>query len=621
MDNRFLPKIEYWNNAFKAFLDLPEQEKNTFSIGTFTPEKIPNLTLQFIDEQALKKPDLSIPTFEEYKNYFVQKPTPPLLPSRAEINQKADQKYFGHEPDRELWKECRYEWETGEYQKSMVLFERAKNDYSHFCRINTKDEKGYLQYLKNAYPPIKKFLISSLKMTIQAKDRLKHTYITGSTEAGKSEFIKHFIYPYIKEPSPSSAVVVIDPNGDMALEIAQFKEMYKNDRLVYFDPYLDSDSFPVINPFFMGENQNRPEYIDKTTQALVNVFEEIIEGIGASSLTNQMNALLFPSLYFLLSKGNQSLADLQRLMKTEKNSALSLETKKTTIEAHRDFFNTSFHDKPYNTSKHGIYTKNLSLLNSPIFYGCLTGKSTIDLETCLKQKKIIIFNLSKGRLGENSAQALGRFIIARILAFALNQAEIKIDQRTIVHLVIDECQNYISSFIDQILTEARKYQLYLTLAQQVYGQDMKTSLRNKVISCTAFKLTGMNSLDTLTPLAKETGAKMEELEALDIGVFHCKVGKHRIRKPSLPVRIPIHLLGGKNAMSTKQWKETVQNQIKRYYRIKKIFGTEQKQGAKSNIKFDTEKNDSEELDFGYNKKPEPKKNTKPEFEKNVDFGY
>lgn len=620
MDNRFFPKIEYWNNAFRVFLDLPEQDKTAFSIGTITPEKIFSLTLQFIDDQALKKPDLGIPTFEDFKNYFVRKPTPPTPPSRTEINQKADQEYFGYEPDRELWKECRLEFEMSEYHKHMGIFECAKKDYSNFCRLNTKDEKGYLQYLKNAYPPIKKFLKSALQMTIQAKDRLKHTYITGSTEAGKSELIKQYIYPYITEKDPSSAVVIIDPNGDMALEIAQFKECYQNDRLVYFDPYLSPEKHPVINPFFMGEYQNKPEYLDKTTQALVNVFEEMIEGIGGAGLTNQMNALLFPCLYFLLKKGNQSLADLQTMMKADRNSPLYQEAQNIDVEMHRNFFKTSFIDKPYNTTKHGIYTKNLSLLNSPVFYSCLTGQSTIDLETCLKQKKIIIFNLSKGRMGESSAQALGRFIIARILAFALNQAEIPIDQRATVHLVIDECQNYISSFIDQILTEARKYQLYLTLAQQVYGQEMKTTLRNKVVSCTALKFTGMNSLDTLSPMSKETGAKIAELEALDIGVFHCKVGKHRIRKPSLPVEIPTHLLGGKNAMSAEQWKETVQGQIERYYRTKEAFGAEQKQGKQSIFK-DGEKIDCEELDFGYNKTPEPKENIAPESEENIDFGY
>ena len=566
MENDFEKIVNRWFGEFKAFLDLPRGETGTFDFGTFTPEKVPDLTARFIEEQTLKFPALNIPAFEDYKGYFSSPPKTPTPPSKTEIARKAEAKYFGYEPDRELWKAYRLQLELEDYQRDIALFGEATRRYKQFTRVNTKTTIGYLNYLKQHYPAIRKFLIFPVKMEIRTQDRLKHAYITASTEAGKSELIKHLVFPFLKEKNPSSAVVVVDPNGDMALEIAQFKEFYQNDRLVYFDPFLASGTIPVINPFFIPETHKHKAYLDKTAQALVNVFEEIIEGIGGSSLTNQMNALLFPCLYVLLGMQNQSLADLQTFMKDKQNRELLHQGRQSPIKAHRDFFKHSFDLKAYQTSKHGIYTKILSLLNSPVFYECITGRSTVNLEECLRQKKIIIFNLPKGRFGENSAQALGRFIIARILAFALSQAETRIEKRTVVHLIVDECQNFISSFLDKILTEARKYQLYLTLAQQRCGQGMSTQLKHTVLSCTALKFTGMNSLDTLTPLAKETGVNLAELETLETGVFHCKVGKHRIKRPSLPVQIPPGLLGSKNAMTAEQWQETRQQQLKKYYR-------------------------------------------------------
>lgn len=587
--------LNTWYREFKGFLGLPMQENTAFSFGTFTPETIPALTVQFIHEQTLKFPKLNLPTFDDYKGFFANPPKLPKPPSKTEISQQADNKFFGYEPDRELWKDFRYQLEWTDYQKDLARFEKATNQHRQFERTNAKTETGYLFYLKSHYPALRKFLLTSIQRTLNFDDRLKHSYITGSTEAGKSELIKHLVYPFVLEKNPSSAVVVVDPNGDMALELAQFKEFYQSDRLVYFDPFLDQNRIPVINPFFLGENQQNKEYIDKTAQALVNVFEEMIEGIGGSSLTNQMNALLFPCLYVLLGMENQSLADLQTFMKDKHNRGLLEQGKKSPIKAHRDFFNDSFELKPYQTSKHGIYTKILSLLNSPAFYDSITGQSTLNLEECIRQKKIIIFNLSKGRMGENSAQALGRFVIARILAFALNQAQLRVEDRITVHLVIDECQNYISSFIENILVEARKYRLYLTLAQQLCGQGMNTQLKKTVLSCTALKLTGMNSLDSLSTLAKETGAKLAELEVLETGVFHCKVGKHRIKSPSLPVQIPARLLGSSHAMTKKQWQETKQEQLKKYYRPAEELGTNQQAPAQPAHPETTD----DVLDFGY----------------------
>ena len=595
------PDPKAWTHDFKAFLDLPKEEGGLFNVGTFSPDKTPTLTVKFIQRQIRKYPHLDLPTFEEYKDFFSYPPKPPIAPSKTEILRLADNKYPADETTRALFISYRIKLEWDYYEKQLAQFKRDQNQHRLFLRMNQKSEKGYLDYLKTHHPEIKLFLTTSIQRKIDFEDRLNHSYITGSTKSGKSELIKFLIYPFIQEKNPSSAVIVVDPAGDMALEIARFKEFYQNDRLVYFDPYLGDNKVPIINPFFLKESQITRKYIDKTAQSLINVFEEMIREEGGAGLTNQMTAILFPCLYLLLSQGDKSIADVQIFMKDKKNRELVTLGKKSPIKSHRDLFKNSFDLKAYQTSKHGVYSKILDLINSPIFYDCIVGESTIDLEECIQQKKVIIFNLSQATVGETSSRALGRFFISRILAFAMSQAPLPIQKRTKIHLIIDECQNYVSVFYKKILEEARKYQLYLTLAQQSCGQDMNTKLINAILSNTALKLTGINASSTLKTIANETGANLEELEALDKGVFHFKATANRFKKPSLPVQIPPALLGFKNSMTTEQWKETRQTQLDRYYRFIEQSAQEPAPGQPRKPKpdeFNLPKKNGK-LDFGY----------------------
>ena len=109
-------------------------------------------------------------------------------------------------------------------------------------------------------------------------------------------------------------------------------------------------------------------------------------------------------------------------MDDERNGNLVNHGKQSPNEAHREFFQNAFFNKSYGATKQSIYTKIQSLLNSPGFANFIAKPSTFNLEAELNGKKLILFNLSKGKMGDDSSEAAGRFIVAMIQSIIKRRA-------------------------------------------------------------------------------------------------------------------------------------------------------------------------------------------------------
>jgi type IV secretory pathway TraG/TraD family ATPase VirD4 len=144
------------------------------------------------------------------------------------------------------------------------------------------------------------------------------------------------------------------------------------------------------------------------------------------------------------------------------------------------------------------------------------GKSTLDIEEALNSRKLVVFNLSKSRLGSDTSEAFGRFIIALVQSAILKRVSQQKGERVPVHMFIDEFQNYVSASMKEVLAESRKYGLHLTLAQQYVGQEMDTAFKDAILTNTQIKMTGLGSNKTVAPIAKEMG--LDESEILRLGV-------------------------------------------------------------------------------------------------------
>lgn len=538
-------------------------------------------------------------TYDEFLELFKLRPRK----DREEGDKYADIKYHP------LWK---------------TIYDLLGLDEKEVLRITTKyspDVKGYLDFLKDYgnKKVIEKILNAIHPLFLKEKDFERHAYITGMTGSGKSELMKFIVYhllykriPFfsflnhsiIERVKPNKSVFVIDPHGDLAHQIYRWYEtqyiLRKAQRqpikVVYFDPFLCKDKKPVLNPFDLKDKSE--DTIDLVSQEIARVFKELIKD---SRLSLQMETLLIPCIATLLRRKNSTLRDLQRFMNDNLNKDLVEEGMKSPNPAHREFFRNAFYSRHYIPTKQSIYTKIQSLLNSKTFHDITIGRSTIDLEELMNTDSLVIFNLSKGKLGTDTSEALGRMIIALLTSFAFKRANIPESKRQRTFLFVDEFHNYIGDSLEVILTESRKYKLFLVLAQQFLGQGMSTQLKNAILSNTYLKFIGMNALNTLKALSSETGIELEELQKLKQGEFFVKKGTEKQFK----IKVPSYLVGYKN-----EYYESV------YAPFERLNRALEKEDIMCKTEYYREiKSKSEPYEFGKESKTQPKKKKiKPKFE-------
>lgn len=239
----------------------------------------------------------------------------------------------------------------------------------------------------------------------------------------------------------------------------------------------------------------------------------------------------------LFENGGYGLMDLQKFMDDSQNEALVALGKKSRNPVFRGFFEQGFLNKRYALTKHAIYTRIQHLMNNYIFYQMMNGPCSIDLRNAMQQGKVVLFNLSKGKLGEDTSRALAKFIIASILSIALQRAFEKPNTRLPCYLFIDELQNVITSSIESIFTESRKYNLRLICGLQALNQ-IPSGIKEVAINNTALKLVGISGLQSLKAQAADIGVTFAQLQKLPPFHFYLKYDHH----PAIRIESPAFLI-------------------------------------------------------------------------------
>ena len=202
------------------------------------------------------------------------------------------------------------------------------------------------------------------------------------------------------------------------------------------------------------------------------------------------------------------------------------------------------------------------LLQNQVFRDITTGSSTIDLGQAIKDKKLIVFNLSKGVLTRDYSAFYGKLIVSLILIESMRNAQ-NIDNpkyRPQIDLFIDEFQNYITPAVGEIVAEARAYGVRLTVATQLIGQGMEKSLERLILTNTDTKIIGWSSIENREAMSKQFGRTAKELEVKK-RKFWVKIADGT----PLKVKTSIRLVGDNNAMTAEQW-ERVKEYQEKYYR-------------------------------------------------------
>ena len=435
--------------------------------------------------------------------------------------------------------------------------------------VHTPDRDGYFNYLKCCAPEyVSAVLEQPLPAFIAEDDRAMHTYFCADTGSGKSEFLKVIIHATIKKND--SALVILDANGDFARQIAHWQEMAKNQRLVYIDYNLKEGYVPIINPFQI-EGLRADDYSEQALKEkrvvideLCATFELIIANTGAVFHSENMQMVLRECITVLVNRPNSTIKDLQAFMDDNKNAKLVAFAKTLTqdvYESSREFFEYKYVGA-YKTTKEAIEGR-LRRLRGGALERMTCGKNTLHLDDFIRQKKIIVCNISKNSMSGYDGPAFGRLMVALLQSTAKRNA-VKIhneDDRYPCHLILDECHNFVCSTMKEILLESRKYRLMLTLCQQIIGYGMPTDLAKIVTSQPHLKIGGKATNATKEKFADFVGVARDEY-TLRKGEFIISAGEN----PRLRIKSRTDLLGNSNAMYPSVWNLTAMNQIKRYYR-------------------------------------------------------
>ncbi|TAN57053.1 MAG: DUF87 domain-containing protein, partial [Rhodospirillales bacterium] len=440
-------------------------------------------------------------------------------------------------------------------------YEAKRKERDHLEQNHENSDLGYLRFLCAENPQAHSFFFDRFwRLPISEESRKRHTYITGGAGSGKSEALKAIMYHYLARHT-FPALVLIDPHGDVAEQVAHWPELSDGQRLVYIDPALSPGMVPVFNPLDIPDDERNPKDIAVVVNQLIEVFPELVEGL---EFTPQMRTLIAACLTVLLHKPGASISDLMEFMDDTQNAPwLEFADRVLADSMFREFFRREFKDKNMDITKRGIRMRLYDVLgNNPLFASMIDGKSTFNLEGQLNRRAVIIFRLGRGDTEKNTSSLIGKFIMARLKAFAFKQGRIPEADRIPVHVFVDECQNYLSESVEIILKEARKYGVHLTLAQQILGDGMSPDLLKAILGNTAVKITGKNALHTLKKIADETGADLDELQALSTGYFHIKAGSRK----GVIVRMPSHRVKENGAVKPEAWAQLKDSQVARYYR-------------------------------------------------------
>lgn len=300
-------------------------------------------------------------------------------------------------------------------------------------------------------------------------DRRRHFYVIGQTGTGKSVFLQEMIKQDIEA---GRGVCLIDPHGDLAERVISFVPASRADDVIYFNP---ADIERPLGLNMLDYDPKFPEAKTFVVNELIEIFEKLYnlkaQGFGGPIFEQYMrNALLLimedPESGSTLIEVPKVLADAEfRKYKLSKCKNIvvknfwELEAEKAGGEA------ALANMVPYITSKMNIFIANDMV--RPIIS---QQKSAFNLREIMDNGKILIVNLSKGRLGDTNSYLLGMIIVGKILISSFSRADMPEEKRRDFYLYIDEFHNVTTQTIAKALAEARKYRLSMTFGHQFIGQ-------------------------------------------------------------------------------------------------------------------------------------------------------
>lgn len=295
---------------------------------------------------------------------------------------------------------------------------------------------------------------------IRRDDRGRHMYILGQTGTGKSGALELLT---ISDIYYNKGFAVIDPHGDYAQHVMKFIPKNRIDDVVYFNP-ADTNHPIGFNPLEI----NDPSLKGHISSEVVGVLKRLF----AESWGPRLEYILRYTLLALLDFPNATMLDITRML-TDRHFRQDV-IKYIDDPVVKNFWTVEFaswNDKFASEAVAPVLNKVGAFTANPMIRNIVgQPKSTFDIRSIMDEGKILIVNLSRGLMGEDNAGILGSLVVTKVQLAAMGRANVPEPQRTPFYLYVDEFQNFATESFATILSEARKYGLNLTVANQYISQ-------------------------------------------------------------------------------------------------------------------------------------------------------
>ncbi|PID70187.1 hypothetical protein CSB37_03360 [bacterium DOLZORAL124_38_8] len=346
------------------------------------------------------------------------------------------------------------------------------------------------------------------------KDRRRHLYAVGKSGSGKSKMLELLIKSDIEA---GKGVAILDPHGDLVDNVLTMVPKERIKDVIVFDP--SDTEFPItFNPLA----DVPPKLKMRVTIGFIEIFKKLF---GANWTPRLEHVLRYTTLALLDTPGTTIFSILKMLTDKNYRQMIVRNIKESNV---KNFWVNEFAGWSEKFDSEAI-TPLLNKVGQFVATDMIRNMvsqpdNKLDFREIMDNQKILLMKVSKGILGEENAALLGAMAITKIYQAAMSRADTKEEDRVDFYFYVDEFQNFATDTFDEILSEARKYRLNLTIAHQFLGQlsnKIRTTVFGNVGSMISFRVGG----DDAAILAQEYNPRFSERDIINLGVreFYTKL--------------------------------------------------------------------------------------------------
>jgi hypothetical protein len=304
---------------------------------------------------------------------------------------------------------------------------------------------------------------------IKQDDRRRHMYVIGSTGMGKTEMLKNMA---IQDIEAGRGIAFIDPHGDPVVDLLDYIPENRMEDVIYFDP--GDLEFPIA----FNVMEHVPfEFRHLVASGLLGVFRKIWPDVWSP----RMEYILNNTILALLEYPDSTLLGINKMMSNKEYRKKVVANLKDPIV--KSFWVDEFAkyaDKFATEATAAIQNKIGQFISNNLIRNIIgQPHSTLDMRKIMDEGKILLVNISRGRIGEDSSRLLGALLVTKIQLAAMSRVDIPESQRRDFYLYVDEFQHFATESFANILSEARKFKLNLIMAHQ-YINQMEEHVRDAV---------------------------------------------------------------------------------------------------------------------------------------------